>query len=206
MKKTLLLLTLTVTGILAKAQTAMGPVEKRLTDSICNCVAKLDMAKITTKQQAIEAYSNCVAQHADLLPDLAAEKKVNMEDQDAMRTIGIELAKNLMRMKCDGFIKLSVAMAKKDNNTGEEKVTTADFGTFKRIDLKGFNYLVIADKNGNEKSYLWLRQFNGSEKLMAPTATLAGKRLKISSQEIEVYLPAAKGYFKVKEITGVEVL
>jgi hypothetical protein len=203
MKKNLLLLSFTITCILAKAQAPMGPIEKRLTDSICNCVAKLDMAKITTKQQAVEAYTNCVEQHADLLPDLAAEKNVSMEDHDAMRTVGIDLAKNLLKMKCDAFIKLSVAMAKKDV---DEKVTASDFGTFKRIDLKGFNYLVIADKNGNEKSYLWLRQFTGSEKLMATPANLTGKRLKISSQEIEVYLPAAKGYFKVKEITALEIL
>ena len=128
-----------------------------------------------------------------------------MEDTEAMHALGVDLAKNLLKSKCDGFIKLSVAMAKKGDSEAYEQVTNYDFGTFKRIDLKGFNYLIITDKNGNEKSYLWLRQFIGSEKLMTP-ATLAGKRLKISSREIEVYVPAAKGYFKVKEITGIETM
>ena len=37
-------------------------------------------------------------------------------------------------------------------------------------------------------------------------AKYVGKKLKVSWQETEVYIPAAKGYFKIKEITEVQVL
>jgi len=37
------------------------------------------------------------------------------------------------------------------------------------------------------------------------TAALAGKRLKIGWKELKVYLPQAKGYYKVKEITSVNI-
>jgi len=96
-------------------------------------------------------------------------------------------------------------MAKSDKGDDEPAVQSTA-GVFKRVDLKGFNYLIIKDQNSSEKSFLWLRQFPGSEQFMNGTAKLAGKKVKVSWQEIEVYLPAAKGYYKVKEITGVELL
>lgn len=41
---------------------------------------------------------------------------------------------------------------------------------------------------------------------MDQPAKYVGKKLKVSWQETEVYIPAAKGYFKIKEITEVQVL
>ncbi|MBD1366780.1 hypothetical protein IDJ77_23415 [Mucilaginibacter sp. ZT4R22] len=202
MKKYLLLCILWGIFFTAKAQTAIGPIEQRMTDSLCKCLVRLDVSKITTKQQAVSAYTGCVQQNANLLPDLADEKKVDMTDQVAMRAIGIDLGKNLMKQKCDAFMKLSTAMVQKE---AEDAGNFSD-GTFKRIDSRGFNYIVISDRTGSEKSFLWLRQFPGSEKLQTPAAQLTGKKMKITWQEMEVYLPQAKGYYKVKEITAVEFL
>ena len=39
---------------------------------------------------------------------------------------------------------------------------------------------------------------------MNGTTALTGKNLKITWEEIEVYLPQVKGYYKVKEITRVD--
>ena len=41
---------------------------------------------------------------------------------------------------------------------------------------------------------------------MDQPAKYVGKKLKVSWQETEVYIPAAKGYFKIKEITTIELL
>ena len=202
MKKLLLSLLITAAFTAANAQAKPGPIEQRMTDSLCNCIMKLDMATITTKQEAVTAYTGCVQKNADLLPDLTEEKKIDMTDQVAMRQLGIELAKNLMKQKCSGFMQLSVIMAKKD----VENISNAITGTFKRIDNKGFNYIVIADNTGSQKSFLWLREFNGSDKFAGPAAALLNKRIKITWEEMEVYLPAAKGYFKVKEITAIDIL
>lgn len=88
------------------------------------------------------------------------------------------------------------------DDDGEESSTT---GTFKRIELKGFNYIIITDNKGSERSFLWLKRVPGSEKFMWGSVKFTGKKFKIKGQEIEVYLPAAKGYYKVKEIIGIEV-
>ncbi|QKJ28977.1 hypothetical protein HQ865_04150 [Mucilaginibacter mali] len=206
MKKYLLLLILPLIQLTARAQTTIGPVEKKITDNICNCLAKQDFSTITSKEKATEVFTNCLMENMDLLPALAEERKIDMTDQEAMRNVGIDIGKNLLKQKCESFLKLSMLMVKKENN-GEPPTISASSttGTFKRIDNKGFNYIVITDNSGNEKSFLWLKQFPGSEAFMATPVKATGKKLKITWQDMEVYLPQAKGYYNVKEITGIEI-
>jgi hypothetical protein len=201
MKKVILLILILSSLVkYASAQTerVVGPAEKRITDSICACVSRLDISKITTKNEAIAAYTDCVTQNADLLTPLADERKVDIGDQEQMRKIGIDIAMTLMKNKCAGFIKLSVMMAKNENSDAGSTGTTS--GKLSRIDNKGFNYFAVTDATNSEKSFIWLRQFPGSEKFTNGLGAYAGKRVTIKWDEIEVYLPAAKGYYKVKEI------
>jgi len=208
MKKLLLLLTLTATITLSKAQTTPGPAETKMTNALCDCLNKLDQSKIKDAADAKKAFMDCFAQQLNYAPDVAAERGIAMSDQAGMRKLGEDVGVNLMKQKCDGFMQLAIKMAQKgsgnsdENNDVETQTTT---GVFKRVDNKGFNYIVISSE-GSEKSFLWLKQFAGSENFMGPTVKYAGKKLKITWHEMEVYLPAAKGYYKVKEITAVDVL
>lgn len=203
MKKLLLLLLIIAGFNIADAQTTPGPAETKLTNALCDCITKLDKSKLTGAKEAKQAFMDCFSGQADLFPDVAAERHVEFTDHDAMKKIGADIGVNLLKQKCDGFMQLAVKMAEKDKEAPETQSTT---GTFKRIDNKGFNYIVIADNTGSPKSFLWLREFAGSDKFIGLTGALLNKKLKISWQEIEVYLPAAKGYYKVKEITAVDVL
>ncbi|MBD1383927.1 hypothetical protein IDJ75_01440 [Mucilaginibacter rigui] len=208
MKKFLLLLSLTATVTLGKAQTTAGPAETKLTNALCDCITKLDKSKLKSAKEAKQAFMDCFTNQVDLLPDVAAERHVEFTDHEAMNKIGTDIGINLMKQKCDGFMQLAIKMAEKSGANGDESdeaETKTSTGVFKRVDNKGFNYVVISSE-GSEKSYLWLKQFAGSETFMDGTTRLAGKKLKITWQEIEVYLPAAKGYYKVKEITAIDVL
>jgi len=207
MKKSLLLLLLTVFFFNARAQTTPGisPLEKTITDSICNCLVKVDIDKITSKQQAVDAFTNCFAKRTDLLMKLADERHVDPTDNVAMSQIGNGIGKDLLNENCVAFTKLSTKMAQQDAPQKENNEETME-GHFKRIELKGFNYIVISGKNNSETSFIWLQQFPGSENFMNGTAKFIGKKLKITYQEIEVYLPAAKGYYKIKEITAIDFL
>jgi hypothetical protein len=161
------------------------------------------MSKISNKADAMAAYTACVEKHLDILKDLADERKVDINNRDAMEKVGIDLAMNLLAQNCSGFKQLALTMAGKNNGSDEEISGTAT-GIFKRIETKNFNYFVIADGNNKERSFIWLRQFSGSEKFMGSMLNYVGKKITIKYQEIEAYLPAAKGYYKVKEITAVE--
>lgn len=199
----LLLLIITAFALTASAQTTPpSETQRTLTDSICNSVARLDMSKINTKQQAVQEYTGCIGQHLQLLQKLAEEKGYDMNNIEQMKTLGIEIAQNLMKQKCESFIKLSALLADKvAKNEISGGITT---GIFKRFDVKGFNYIVL-NENGSEKSFIWYKQFPGSEYLMKPVSALAGKKLTVKWIDVEVYLPAAKGYYKVKEITGITI-
>lgn len=207
--KKLLLLTLSIVGLLAvnqsEAQTAaptIGPAEKKITDSICNCITKVDLSKVHGKKEATQVFTDCFAGQSALLMDVAAEKGVSVTDDAAMNKLGNEIGQNLLRQNCSAILKLGVLMSGPDDD-GAATDESSTAGTFKRIDNKGFNYIVITDSKGQEKSFLWLRQFADSEKLMNGTVGLVGKKITIKWHELEVYLPQAKGYFKVKEISGV---
>jgi hypothetical protein len=184
------------------AQTKFAPAEQKMVDSLCSSVNKLDLSKITTKEQAIFAYTQCVTNYYSLLGDFAEEKHADISNTADMKKIGIQLAQDLMTIKCESFIKLESLIAKNTIDNQENSTT----GIYKRIDNKGFNYVVIIDENQNEKSFIWLRQFPESENFMTETNKFAGKKLKISWHEMEVYLPSAKGYYKVKEISAIKTL
>jgi hypothetical protein len=161
------------------------------------------VSKITTKKAADDAFEKCFETHADLLTDVAKEQNVDMTDEAAMSEVGGAIGKNLMKQKCGSFMQLAMKMGKDDDDAGTQ-ITT---GIFKRIDTKGFNYIVITDKTTSEKSFIWLRQFPGSEKFMdASPGKLTGKKLQITWKDIEVYLPQAKGYYTVKEIVSIDIL
>jgi len=134
---------------------------------------------------------------------LADEKHVDPTDNPAMRQLGIQIGKDLLIQNCAAFTRLSVKMVQ--NKSKEDEGEGYNEGKFKRIDTKGFNYIVITDKSGSEKSFIWYRQFPGSEKFMGGGTSYVGKNVKIKYQELEVYLPQAKGYYKVKEIVELTI-
>ncbi len=210
MKKLLLLVTIIICSLSYKsfAQAHVpGPVEKRMTDSICSCVSKMDLSKITNKDEATKAYTACILKHADILADLAAERNVELSDTKAMTLIGEDIAFTLLKQDCKGFKELAMQLGGSGttSSSDEDRSGTAS-GNLKRIENKGFNYFVITENGNNEKSFIWLKQFPESERFMGDVAKYIGKKITIKYIEQEVYLPQAKGYYKIKEITSVSVL
>ena len=209
MKKTLLLITLLCGIEIAHAQvagstkTTLSPKERAMNDSLCNCMSKINLSAVKSAQQAEAAFTDCMTLNMNALVELAEERHIEIEDQAAMHSLGVEIGKNLFKQNCASFGKLALIMSGETKDGDGNAATTVIIGTFKRMDTKGFNYVVVS-VGGSEKSLLWLKQFPNSELLMNP-ANLAGKKVKVTYVEYEAYLPQAKGYYKVKEITGVEV-
>ncbi|TWR27541.1 hypothetical protein FPZ43_13795 [Mucilaginibacter pallidiroseus] len=202
MKKPLLLLLFVFATYPLFAQRTVGPVEQKLTDNLCACLNKLDMGKIANKQEAEQAFMDCFMGQMDLAEDLAKERGIELTDKAEMHKVGVDVGKNLLNQKCESFLKLAVKMAAKDN-AGE--AWSISRGVFKRVDKSGYTYLVISE-GGSEKTYLWLRQFPGSEAFMGAATKLVGKKVKITWLNMEVYLPSAKGYYQLKEIKQVDIL
>jgi len=191
--------------VFAQSQRKIGLAEQKITDSICNCVVKLDMSKITNKDEATAAYTDCILKHADLLAALASERNVELSDRKAMEAVGVDIAADLLTQNCNGFKELAILLGGGQSDSSEAKTSTVT-GTLKRIETRGFNYFVIVDRTNKESSFIWLRQFPGSDEFMNGGAKHIGKRLTIQYTEMEVFLPQAKGYYKIKEIVSIKLL
>lgn len=203
MKKLIIIFLLFVGFQQLKAQTTSpGPVEKRLTDSICGCISKLDLDKIKSGDESKKAFMNCFSNYASMLPDVAEEHGVEMTDGPAMRSIGEGIGKNLVKENCSQFMALSMKMAGADS---DEPETMTVEGKIKRIETKDFNYLIVEDDKGIERSLLWLEPFKGSEILMKPISDIVGKSVSVVYREIEAYIPSAKDYYKLKEISSLSL-
>ena len=121
-----------------------------------------------------------------------------------MREIGIQIGKNLLNQNCEAFLKLSMVMVKDQGSDAVGLNSGTTEGVLKRIETKDFNYFVITGPDNKERKFLWLHQFPDSEKFANP-ASYIGKKISIQWQELEAYIPAAKGYFQLKEVTSISL-
>jgi ABC-type methionine transport system ATPase subunit len=202
--KQLLLVALFSFFAVSSLKAQMGPAEKKMTANICDCISNLDHGKIQDAQSAEKAFQNCFTGQANLILSLAEERNIELNDQQAMKVLGTDIAKNLMRENCPGFMKLAIAMANKEE--ADQPMSGVTEGRLKRIDTKDFNYFVITDDSNKERTFIWLRQFSGSDAFVNNASKFVGKKVKINWQEIEVYVPSAKNYFNIREVTELQVL
>src|ERR1700754_4251046 len=119
----------------SQAERVPGPAEKRITDSICTALNRLDMNRIGNGKEAESAFMDCFMKQSAMFEDVANERNVKMDDDAAMHQMGVDIGKNLLKMKCDAFMKLAIKMADKSGTNQSSLVIS---GVFKRIDTKGF--------------------------------------------------------------------
>ena len=180
---------------------------KTAADTICHCLDRIKTAELApekVKELAMECFTTSAMDH---YVKLAEERGIDIMDQEAMRKLGIEVGKELLKMKCGSYLKVSAIMAGKDDDSQEGSKTEMLQAKLARVDNKDFTYLILKDNNNKEHSFLWFEYFAGSEKFTGGKLNnFIGKRLKVSWMEKEVYLPKANGYFKIKQITGLETV
>lgn len=191
---TFLLLTFT-----SNAQNAM----QKASDKVCNCLNQItDTADIKKyKAAAMDCFTTSALTE---IVQIAEERKVDFTDQTAMRNIGIELGKKLLKDNCKGYIAYARITSRdadeEHDNTVAEKSSS---GKVLRIDNRDFVYVVLKDKQGREQNFIWLEYFSGSEKLTGnKIQSLVNKDVTVKWIEKEVYLPKAGDYFKIKQITA----
>jgi hypothetical protein len=205
MKKILLLLILAVAGAsnsFSQTQSAL----KEIAGSVCDCLNNKDLNAIKTDQEAKSIFVNCFIGNTALIMKLADDSGIDITDGKAGERVGVDIAKEMLRQNCSAFMKLSLKMADNTGEKGEEKSATGiTNGKLKRVENKEFLYFVMKDETNREQSFIWLHYFQGSEKFIKDQASFIGKKMKIQWQEIEVFMPSAKGYFKIKEIAGIDV-
>ena len=204
MKKLPLILCLLCAFSFTRAQS--DTTMKKFVDSVCKCMGKIDLNTIKSEAEAQQAMTACfVKDNMAVLMKLADERNIDITDQAAMRKVGEEVGMELMKQNCQAFIQLSMQLSKAGGKSEVVSISTTS-GTLATVETKDFCKFIVTDNSGRRNTFYWLHHFKNSEKFMDQPSKYVGKKLKVSWQETEVYIPAAKGYFKIKEITEVQVL
>ena len=205
MKKLYLVLLIAFGGnmVMAQSDTTMN----KFVDSVCGCLSRLDLKSVNTQRDAQLAISNCfLKDNMGMLMQLAEQRGTNITDQAAMEKIGQEVGLELVKRNCKPFIQLSMKLAGQGQIKQELTSENSTSGTLASIETKEFSKFILTESGGRRGTYYWLHHFKNSEKFIDQPTKLIGKKMRVSWQETEVYIPAAKGYFKINEITGIEML
>jgi len=203
-----LLVIVLFTGVKYAFSQAPAPVrsaQKQLLDSLCNCISKADIGAIRNKSMAMAVFSDCFSSQAELIKQVAAENNIAVTDQAGMNKLGNLIGQNLLKQNCSAAMQLSMKMTDNGQPGGDETLSSV-VGKFQRVETHRLSYIVIIDENKKESSFLWLRQFPGSEKFMNGTQNLTNKKLRVEYHDVDIYLPEKKSYSRLREITDVTFL
>lgn len=204
MKKILFTPWMLLTGLFVSAQQKDTLMQQTTTD-ICNCLNKIKVDSSNMKEYK-DAFMTCFTTGAmDHIVALAEARHLDITDQKAMESLGVEIGKELITYKCPGYLTYARLTAEEKLDAKKASSESSTRGKLVRIDRKDFVYLVLRDASNREQSFIWLEYFEGSEKYFGSgLEKMIGKTLTISWKEKEFYLPKADNYFKVKEIMGLE--
>lgn len=112
------------------------------------------------------------------------------------KLVGVEMA-----LICPEVFKVFID----DKDAAEEEEPIKFFtGTIKSISGDDFNYVYLEDENNKTHKFLWLRNFEGSSRLME-NSKLKSKVI-IYFENIECFIPKMNDYYSLKEITKIEFL
>ena len=206
MKKLIILIIIATISFSAKSQT--DTTMQVFVDSVCKCLSKVDLNTIKNQSDAQAALSGCILnENMNLLMKVAEKRGVDITDQEGMEKIGKELAIEMMKQNCSAFVQMSVKMSKAGPVADEEVLdVSSTTGTLSSVETKEFCKFNLTDARGKKTSFYWLHHFKNSEKFTDQPSKYVGKKLKVFWQETEVYVPAAKGYYKIKEIKEIQIL
>ena len=204
MKNLFLLSSYLLIGLSLEAQTRSNL--QVTADTICTCMNKAAVKSGKDPAEMEAVFMNCfMTAGMTGMVALAEERGVEITDEKAMHSLGVDVGKELLRINCESFINYSIASAK--NKKATEATSEKTEGVLVRIDNKEFRHLVVKDKAGREHSFIWLDYFDGSDKLVGEKAkAFIGKKLAVEWIEKELYLPSAANYFKLKQIAGITLL
>lgn len=183
-------------------------------EDVCDCLEKQNM-KDKTAEEAKTIFGQCFMEKAfSHFSDIAKENGIDASniDRETGEKIGMALGMKMATLGCKPYLDFALAQAEKNDDATpppppakdlEEGYTT---GKIVRVDKNNYAYIVIKDDNGKEQRFLWLYNFENSDKFTSDAAQMIGKEVEIGWQQEEIFLPSENAYFDMKIITELEEL
>jgi hypothetical protein len=184
------------------------------TDAICDCMKnKKNVDK--SKEGIQKLIMNCfISSSMDKLEGLQQEMGIESTDPKGYEEVGRRIGMKLVT-RCPYFMELmssamendpSMLKSKKGDDEDAAPAKTSQgttAGVFKKVDGSDLYKLIIAEDQGRERDYYWLEPFQGDQVFIDNSSKMKNQKINVTWIEREIYLPKAKGYFKVRVIQKV---
>ena len=133
--------------------------------------------------------------------DLKAEGiEVDISDDSSTEAFGQKVGVSMANHCLDLLLLLS-----EDFPDEEDEVNFNVVGKLKSISGDELSYVSLKDKNGKTQKFVWLNNFEGSDKLIN-SKKIKNLKVKLSYINVELYSPKLKEYIVRKQISKIEYL
>ncbi len=196
-------------GILAfpLALSAQETAIDKITAGTCACMLKKDFREFP-RQKFEEELGMCMLEAASAnLSQLQAEENIQLSDQASMQQLGQKIGVKLAAACPDLFSKMMELYS--DDPALQSEVSVRELkveeGLFQSVAENGITSLVM--KNGSQdRSFLCLESFEGASLLGNAGSALAGKKIRVTYEEKELYSLQVNGYQIKRVVTKIEIV
>ncbi len=174
-----------------------------LAQETCDCMSEKNVDGMSEEQIQME-FSLCIMTSMGNHQAELEKMDLDLPDQAAITRLGEQIGLK-MATKCPALLMKMGAMQTEQAQKQMKTVSEME-GAIKRIEGEEFSFIVLADDQGREHRFLWLRYFPGSEKLINDMDGALGKKVKIQYSSMECFSPKIKDYYDRREITAIQFL
>ncbi len=203
LKKTILLaVILNFTSLFAQTEDEAYVI---LANETCECINKkgLDMTKNQIKANLGVCMLNSLGRNKEKFKK--ANLHFSMNDYESGRALGEKVGVKMAVICPEVFM---VFMDEETTDKFDDTATkpTTISGVIKSISDGDISYIAIFDLNNKVQQFIWLRNFEGSDKVIENEKAVIGKKVKIEFVNTECYIPKMKKYYMLKEIVKMEFI
>lgn len=179
-------------------------IKDKLAAEACDCIGEKDTDNMSTEDLQMQL-SMCLMEAVGNNQAAFQEEygTLNPSDQETMQKLGQDIGMRMVT-KCPQYMmKLANQQAPPQSAApAPTKKASSLQGTIKAVGGDEVAIVTVVEDNGRSHKLLWLDFFPGSDRLQNPSEAV-GKKVTVEYQEMEVYSPKAKEYFKRKKIAGI---
>lgn len=195
---------LLLVGVGAKSFSQDGSAMNKIAQKTCEYMAGEDLNGLTSNEKTVKLGVFMLKEYTLYEEELNKEGiDIDFEDQSSSEDFGQKIGFIMMNICPETLISLAegnnvVSQRKQENIlsfTGKIKSITGD----------DFSFIQVEDNNGIVKSFLWLSNFKGSEKLITGDSVI-GTQVKIKYKNTECFSPKLQEYIIRKEIVEIAYL
>ena len=203
MRKTLFIPFFLIASLNVFAQEIVTTIDK-IANETCNYFIenKEELTKFSSNERVTKLGLQMLSLYDKYKAELLLEGiEVDVSDESSTEAFGEKVGFAMAKYCTDVLIMLAEDFPEEK----EEEITFYIEGEIKNISGSEISTIAIKDALGKTQKFVWLNNFEGSDKLIY-TENIVGLKVKITYKNIELYSPVLKEYIVRKQVTKIEYL